>query len=694
MGHRLGWVALVVLMLGVVVLATFARFHDLGGAPLAEDEYYTTRSIEWVIATGLPEIPSGGYYTRGLLFQYLAAGFAQVFGADAFAYRLPAAIFGLLVSMAAFFYARRFAGIAIGAVVAIALLLSSWEIEFSRFVRFYTLFQVFLLFFLLALDKAYFEVRDGWRYAPHAILLLCALAHELAILFAPLLFLPLLPNWTRLRLDTIRAWLGFAVVSLTVAIVVALITVGLDTSDYGVVDRFPADYDGTVRDAGLFALPSLPFFRLSASPFLHIVIIGLIVAGLVVAFLGWQKWADRQPAWADLLLVLALLAAVFHLFAVVGLLLLFAFARYDLWRLTAQPHYRLAILGITLVVMAGWLALALVAPERLLTGAVVDRWQMELNQPGALGAMLRALWSTFFGFPDFYATTLRPFASELPELGLAVVAALIWFTIAHRHDAIPDLLRHPGALVIYWALTMALFSAGDSTTRYWFPLLPIIYTLLAVSLAEAFVRWQPRAEAIARQGACAAFLVLFMLGPDFNPRHVVDVGADAVRYRTGSFSRFEQTWYPRPDIRTAAATVEAWHAELVEARPETPETRIVIENLPAFPYYMESEPALYYARGWGRFASYSREQGSRERWTDLRLLGTPAELADYARPAGEILLVRTVDPATRRPPGNDLVAALRDDGFVEEDRVVAGADERLEIIRLRYRESAAGAAAP
>ena len=678
--HRLGWVSFAAVMLAVVVLATFARFYDLGGAPLAEDEYYTTRGIEWIIATGLPEIPSGGYYTRGPLFQYLAAGFAQVFGADAFAYRLPAALFGLLVSVAAFFYGRRTAGVAIGAVVAIALLLSSWEIEFSRFVRFYTLFQVFLLLFFIALDKAYFEARAGWRYAPHAMLLLCAFAHELAILFAPLLLLPLLPHCTKLRLGTIRAWLGFAVVSLTITAIVAAITIGLETSNYGVVDRFPADYDGAVRDAGLFALPSLPFFRLSASSFLHVSIIGLILAGLVAAFLGWQKWGSRQLDWPDLLLVLALLAAVFHLFAVVGLLLLFAFARYDLWRLAAQPRYRLVVLGLTLAVMVGWVALALAAPERLLTDEVVNRWLMEVNQPGALGAMLRALWSTFFGFPDFYPTTLRPFAIELPELGLAVVVALVWFTIAHRHDAIPELLRHPGALVIYWALTMALFSTGDSTSRYWFPLLPVIYTLLAVSLAEAFVRWRPRAEVMARQGACATFLVLFMLGPDFNPRHIVNVGDDAVRYRIGPFSRFEETWYPRPDIRTAATTVEDWHAELAEAR-------IVIENLPAFPYYMEGEPALYYARGWGRFASYSREQGTRERWTNLRLLSTPEELADYARPAGELLLVRSIDPAARRPPGNDLVAALRDDGFVEEERVVAGADGRLEIIRLRYRDS-------
>jgi hypothetical protein len=681
-GSRLG---LIVVMLGVVALATFTRFHDLGGAPLAEDEYYTTRGIEWIIATGLPAIPDGGYYTRGLLFQYLAAGAARLFGADAFAYRLPAAIFGLLLSITAFFYARRFAGIAVGLTVAVLLLLSSWEVEFSRFIRFYTLFQVIVLLYLIALDKAYFEARASWRYVPHAVLLLGGLAHELAILLAPLLFLPLLPACTRLRLGSIPAWLSLAVVSLIVTVLVGIISVGIDTSNYGVVDRYPADYGGYVLGAASpLALPSLPFFRLLGSPFQHILALGLIGAVMVALFLAQKQWGGRRFEWPDLLLALALLAAVSHLFATVGLLLVWAVARYDLWRLTTQPPRRLVMLGLILAIMAGWAALALAMPERLLTPEVVRRWQMDVTEPGELGAILRALWSTFFGLPDLYRTTLRPFATELPELALVLVVALVWFVIAHRHDAIPELLRHPGIFVIYWALIMALFSVGDSTSRYWFPLLPVIYTFIAVSLVEAFTRFWPQAVPAARRGACAVTLALFMLGPDFNPRHLLDVGNDVVRYRTGPYSHLEETWYPRPDVRTAAATVEAWRAE-------RPDARIVVENLPALSHYMRGPHAIYFARDYGRFASYSRDQGRRERWSGERLLSTPQELVDYAQPAEELWLVRSIDPSTR-PPGIDLAADLVAEGFVETERVVASVDGRIEVIRLRNNAMPQGAA--
>ena len=82
---RLASIGLLGAILGVLALSTFARLHDLGGAPLAEDEYYTTRSIEWILAEGVPAIPSGGYYIRAPLVQYAAAGLAHLFGANAFA---------------------------------------------------------------------------------------------------------------------------------------------------------------------------------------------------------------------------------------------------------------------------------------------------------------------------------------------------------------------------------------------------------------------------------------------------------------------------------------------------------------------------------------------------------------------------------------------------------------------------------
>ena len=654
----------------MLALAAFARFHHLGAPALADDEYYTARSIDWLLANGVPAIPGGGYYVRGILFQYAAAGFAQLLGPDLFAYRLPSALCGLLAGGLGFLYARRHGGIALGVAVAAALLLSSWAIEFGRLVRFYTLFQVTTLLFLIALDRAYFA-RTGWRFTPHAVLLVSALAHELTMLLVPLLFLVLVqPDATSLRAQDRRHWLGPVLVTLLVALVVAAIIIGFDFRTHEVTDRFPEGY--SVPFGGPLATPALPFFSLAPTPVLHLAVIGLLAAGLVVGFLAVRRRVSPQLEPPDLLLALALLAALFHLFAAMLLLLGVAVARYDLWRLTAQPTRRLVLLGGVLASVIGWLVLALADPVRLVNDDVVTRWA--ITDPSAPGAILRALWSTYFGWPDFYRPTLRPFATELPELGLAVLAALGWFVVVHRHDPWPDLLRHPAMLVLDWAVALALFTVGSSTTRYWFHLLPVLYTLLAVSLAEAVARWwQPHGGRTARGVACAAFLALFALGPDFHPRHLL--GDDAADYRTGAFARFEETWYPRWDVRTAAERVARWHAD-------APDARIVVDTLPALSYYLDLEHAVYLDRGSQRFANVSRQRGQLDMWSGQRLLSTPEELLAYVDAAEELWLVRGT--GSGKPGGIDL-AALPTHRLSEIARTGLGQDDRVEIVRLRLR---------
>ena len=666
------------MFLVVLAVASFARLHDLGGAPLGDDEYYTTRSVEWILATGLPSIPDGGYYIRGPLFQYAAAAAAQVFGPDAFAYRLPSALGGLLAGLLAFVYARRFTCVVGAAAVAAAVLLSSWEIEFSRLIRFYILFQCALLLFLIAVDKAYFEVRPAWRYAPHGALLLAIFTHELTLLFLPLLFVPLFPQLTNLRFEGQPAWLRYAAISLLSALLIFGLHDYLGSlRGHGLEARLPEGYAGALRSGGRFATPALPFFRLFRSPLAHLAAIGLLGAALALGFAALNQRRGSRPAPADLLLALALLASLFHLFAAVALILALAFARYRLWALVTSSAARRIMLGGIFGVMAAWLLVAAWSPEILVNQEVIDRWG--ITDPSTFGAIVRGFWSAFFGWPDFYRSTLRPFATELPELGLAFVLAMVWFVATRFRDPLPDLLRHPGAALIYWSVTAALFNAGSSTSRYWFPLLPVVYTFLALALIDLARRvWPvPHASAAAAAGSLV-FLFLFVLGPDFHPHHLLDPGAAAVRYRTGGFARFLETWYPRYDVRAPAATIRDWDAQAAHAR-------VVVDTLPALSYYLDMPHAVYLDRTGGRFPIVSRARGTLDMWSGQRLLSTPKEFADYARGAEEVWLVRRVDAADR---GLDL-GALPNDAFVAVERVVPGADQRIEIVRLRPRSGAA-----
>jgi len=66
--------ALMVAASAAVLFGIYARFKGLGTWPLGVDEFYISRSIDFVLHTGLPEFPCGGIYPRGILYQYIVAG--------------------------------------------------------------------------------------------------------------------------------------------------------------------------------------------------------------------------------------------------------------------------------------------------------------------------------------------------------------------------------------------------------------------------------------------------------------------------------------------------------------------------------------------------------------------------------------------------------------------------------------------
>ena len=137
----------------------FVRFNGLGSRPLAEDEYFSITSVQYILHKGVPEFPTGGYYVRGLPLQYLQAASVRLFGDNEFAHRLPAALFGVLTLVLTFYYARIFLPWLLALACVAMLAVSGWEIEFGRFSRMYAPFQCITLAFFLAYYYAYFGGR-------------------------------------------------------------------------------------------------------------------------------------------------------------------------------------------------------------------------------------------------------------------------------------------------------------------------------------------------------------------------------------------------------------------------------------------------------------------------------------------------------------------------------------------------------
>src|SRR5580704_366877 len=161
----------VALVAGIAICAvaagTFARFKGLGSAPLAVDEYFIVRSTQNILHHGWPEFDCGGYYSRGLLLQYLSALLTLLGAAVDTAPRILCATSSLCALPAAYILGRRTHGSTVGWLVVAVLSLSVWEVEMARFGRMYAPFQMVFLWYLVFFLKFTIDrnARAAWAMA-------------------------------------------------------------------------------------------------------------------------------------------------------------------------------------------------------------------------------------------------------------------------------------------------------------------------------------------------------------------------------------------------------------------------------------------------------------------------------------------------------------------------------------------------
>jgi hypothetical protein len=173
-------VRVLLLMVGAAALLAglYGRFKGIGTWPLGVDEFYISRSVDNVLRTGLPQFPCGGYYTRGLLFQYIVAGLRLLGCSPEFAGRFVAALASLLVLPAVYLLGKRVQGTTLAWLVAVILCVSVWEIEMARFARMYAPFQAVFAWYLVAYLKYTVDRRAGALWQMVALTVLGVLTWE------------------------------------------------------------------------------------------------------------------------------------------------------------------------------------------------------------------------------------------------------------------------------------------------------------------------------------------------------------------------------------------------------------------------------------------------------------------------------------------------------------------------------------
>ncbi len=197
------------LLVATSALALWLRLTGLHGwdGTLSVDEARLALAGRGILEHGVPVLPSGWPYTRGLLASYLVAPSLALLGLTDFAARLPSALAGTALVPVMYALGRSLAGRPAGLFGALFVAgyppLVAWSREAWLFALYVTVYATALLFILLAHQSG--RARD--QLLAGALVGLTLFAHELGIfLLVPLGAQVVRRLWCR-RADK-RAWLA------------------------------------------------------------------------------------------------------------------------------------------------------------------------------------------------------------------------------------------------------------------------------------------------------------------------------------------------------------------------------------------------------------------------------------------------------------------------------------------------------
>lgn len=595
---------LLVLAAFAFAIGIFIRFWDLGGAPLAVDEYYLGRSILNIAERGLPQFECGGYYTRGLLLQYMSLPLLQFGASLEFSVRFWPVLASILTIVGVWRIGRTLGGHQVAAIAVILISLSVWEIEFARFGRMYAPFQAVFVWYI------YFQIRhlvNGQSGARWWYLGLSAVA---IFIFAGASFLLVL-NFLAL------VWRGkkWTVLHLVASSILLIFGVKYYSSDFrylGVTsDSLPPEAGS---DSGL----SLPINSpvLPDSPLL------LLVAGLLISGLAFWRFRHliffRHPA--TLFWTVAALCLGFGMVGLAaGLVVAGVLLKLPLptWQNGSGPLPRPASLVALIVVWA-----ALLVGTFLFSGA---------DLPTSLKNSLRYL----FDYPDLYYLIVRPWLGAIPvtTIALTLLAAPVFWMVLRsgRSDDSSDtsVLRYLLGALIILLLLAAFFYQPYAITRYTYFLHPLIAIIAAAGIVEITRRFASRSWS--RSLVSLAFLaMLAILAEDYSIRHLANINEPEFRYRTAYDGRRSAHYYLRWDFRGAAEYVNS------HLRPD--DTVIVFDQ--PLPHYLKRTDGAFVRQGTDIHTLVWACNGTRHLWSNAPLLDRDVEVQEKIdRTKGRVWLV-------------------------------------------------------
>jgi 4-amino-4-deoxy-L-arabinose transferase-like glycosyltransferase len=423
------------------------------------DEYFTMLAARMVGQHGYPLLPSGLFYSHGLLYTYLIAlpgGFMSLFGGSSLLpadmiYRVPNLLISVGAMLSVFHVTRRWFGFKAGLFALALMVVYPHGIVWGARVRMYTMLYLVVPLLAYVFFRLAINLSNRRRVLTAVVLLGLALfVHNWVVLLVP----PLLVGVTvivwqhdRRGIKQWRGWLpwlgamaGLVVLSLYVqslGFATKEVAASQNRGAQGVVDALASRLNlagGNTEFVNQFLIDN---------PFNLLIVAGVLLAGLAMPWLFTHAKTNetaRQHFWA-----MSFLYMVFWGAAAEFVLLLDPFLK--------QPRYASPLLVLAFIIWGGWLALAL--------GLISARWRLSEGRQTVMAGLLALLLLMVFGALSVRQVP-RLFFEGLPAVGYDRAFQYI------RQEAAPDapvLSPLPAAGMLYLA-NPQYFIAQNATNTF------------------------------------------------------------------------------------------------------------------------------------------------------------------------------------------------------------------------------------
>ncbi|MEJ2735688.1 MAG: glycosyltransferase family 39 protein [Anaerolineae bacterium] len=246
-----GWVT--VLLLAICGAGLWFRWLYARDVSLFVDEYLTIRAAHRILTQGAPLLPSGNFYSHGLLISYIEALVIGLGGSQSWLMRLPVLLLSTVAIPLTYWFGRRLFSPAAGLVAAALLAFAPEAILWGGRVRMYAPLQLFVLISTIAFYLWVVEEQERPAYR-----LLFVVAYW-AALFSHAEAMLLLPVWGLWALVQ-RGWrwclrpasfVTFALSAVSIVVEMLLRSLGRPVQAWqapGVFEALSRQYLGTALD--------------------------------------------------------------------------------------------------------------------------------------------------------------------------------------------------------------------------------------------------------------------------------------------------------------------------------------------------------------------------------------------------------------------------------------------------------------